>query len=68
MEKTSALRFTQRNQTFAWKTPFSNVRDYLGALDQGEPCIVLDDENPEDDFACVISRLGVCFVWRTDLE
>jgi hypothetical protein len=62
------LKFVWCNATLAWRSPLPETDDCLGPLKMGDPVIVLDEINPDEDFAFVVCRLGVCYVWRTDLE
>lgn len=64
------LKFTSLKVAFVWKTCDSvpTSSDCLGSLGKGEPCIVLDNVNPESDYALVVCRFGVCYIYRGYLE
>jgi hypothetical protein len=69
MEETP-LKFVNQKVAFVWKNrgsvPASS--DFFGSLEKGEPCIVLDNVNPESDYAFIVCRLGVCYIYRGYLE
>lgn len=67
MEETP-LKFVNQKVAFVWEACDLTPSPAFGVLNKGEPCIVLDNVNPESDYAFIICRLGVCYIYRGYLE